>query len=36
MQYKEELDTVIANDLDWKAVAKSVANKARQWFMTKC
>ena len=34
--YKEELDTVIANDLDWKAVAKSVANKARQWFMTKC
>ena len=34
--YKEELDTVIANDLEWKSVAKSVANKARQWFMTKC
>lgn len=33
--YKEELDTVVENCLEWKVVAKSVANKARQWFMTK-
>ena len=34
--YKEELDTVVENGLEWKAVAKSVADKARQWFMSKC
>ena len=27
---------VVENGLEWKAVAKSVADKARQWFMSKC
>ena len=34
--YKEELDTVVENGLEWKSVTKSVANAARKWFMTKC
>ena len=34
--YKEEFDTVVENGLEWRAVYKSVADKARQWFMSKC
>lgn len=30
---KEEMDTMVANGLEPKDVAKSVSNKARKWFM---
>lgn len=33
--YKEELDTVVASEFDWKVVAQELSKRARQWFLEK-